>query len=146
MKSTTFVLFLAAVALFLPSCAPVSMQSGGEPEVLFADPIAFDDLEVDETFGEFGLADIVEYEDDQYGLQLRYLSKASTEHYVDVYVYPLHQSELVSLADALEYEQYRLNAEIDHAWDEPQGEPSSLIRTYYPRTQGVSPGGLLRNL
>lgn len=143
MKTATFVFFLATVVLALPSCAPVPVQSGGEPEVLFADPIVVDDLHVEETFGDFGLADIVEFEEAQYGVQLRYLSKASTVDYVDVYVYPLYQSEMVSLADALEYELYRLNAEIDQAWDEPQREPSALTRSYYPRFQGDSPGGLL---
>jgi len=133
MRATTLVFSLAVMLLSLSSCAPVPIKYDGGPDFMIAAPISFDDLEVAEIFGDFGLFDIVEYEEDELGVQLRYLSKASIEHYVDVYIYPLYQSKMVSLADSLEFEQYQLNAEIDQSWDEPQGQSSSLIQTYRPR-------------
>ncbi|MBB6088177.1 hypothetical protein [Wenzhouxiangella marina] len=133
----------AASLLFLASCASAPPKSNEGDALNLAEPVRLDELEIADTFGDFGLGDLFEYDEAGLGVQIRYLDKAPSDRYVDVYVYPIHLPDGLSLADVLEFEQYSLDRNLMQAWDEPQGRPAALIRRYQPRSQDPSAAGLL---
>lgn len=135
---------LQGIALLtLAACAPLPDRSNSASELSLAEPVHLADLEIDEVFGKFALLQTIEFPDLSLGVNLRFLGDLTADQYVDVYVYPVYLPDMLSLGNALEFEQMQLDLSIDEAWDLPEDSSSALIRAYQPKGLGPGAFGLL---